>query len=200
MVAAGVVLTGLAGTASWAVIGGRSGNAVSPAPTGVRTGLAPVVKADVAERNQLIGTLGHAGAYDVIASGAGTLTKLPEIGQVVARGQAAYEAKGALVVLMYGRRPVWRAFTSGMTDGPDVKQLEANLAALGYGSGLTVDKHFSSATYWAIRRWQYAAHLPVTGKVPLGQIVFVPEAVRISGHDVILVASVRAGCWVISTP
>ncbi|MEO3856865.1 peptidoglycan-binding protein [Acrocarpospora sp. B8E8] len=69
-----------------------------------------------------------------------------------------------------------------MTDSADVRQLEANLRALGY-EGLTVDRHFSLATYYAVRRWQHDAHLPVTGSVPLGQVVFLPRALRVSGHD-----------------
>ena len=178
-----LALAGTAGTAAWGLSGGRTaddGLAAASTPT---TSSAQVVRTDVAERRQISGTLAHAGTYDVVASGTGTLTWLPAVGEVVRRGDAAYEADGVRVPLMYGKRPAWRAFYLGMTDGTDVRQLERNLRALGHGDGLTVDRHFSSATYWAIRAWQLAAGLTVTGSVPLGQIVFVPAAMRIGAHD-----------------
>jgi HlyD family secretion protein len=191
-----IALAGMAGAAGWALTGGQAAGGGEPPVRGVATGTAAVVRTEVAERRQVAGTLGHAGSYDVVAGGPGTLTRLPAIGHVVARGEAAYELDGTPVLLLYGRRPAWRAFQSGMTDGADVKQLEANLSALGYGEALTVDTHFSSATYWAIRAWQADAGLTVTGTVPLGQVVFVPAAVRISGHDVKLGAPVGPGTLV----
>ena len=54
---------------------------------------------------------------------------------MVGRGKPAYEVDGRPVILLFGARPPWRAFQSGMTDGADVQQLEDNLRALGYGAG-----------------------------------------------------------------
>ena len=172
-----------AAAAAWALSGGPTADDGLAAASAAATSSAQVVRTDVAERQQISGTLAHAGTYDVVASGSGTLTWLPAVGDVVRRGQAAYEADGIRVPLLYGKRPAWRAFYLGMTDGADVRQLERNLRVLGHGDDLTVDRHFSSATYWAIRAWQLDAGLTVTGSVPLGQIVFVPAAVRIGAHD-----------------
>jgi len=36
---------------------------------------------------------------------------------------------------MYGSVPVYRRLSTSTTDGPDVRQLERNLVALGFGSG-----------------------------------------------------------------
>ena len=96
-------------------------------------------------------------------------------------------------ILMYGKRPVWREMNWGMTDGPDVEQLQADLKAMGYGPDLAVSQHFSSATYWAICRWQEAAGLPVTGAVPLGQVAFLPQAIRITSQSIQPGASVQPG-------
>jgi peptidoglycan hydrolase-like protein with peptidoglycan-binding domain len=191
--ATGVALAGIAGAAGWAVTNGRAADSGPPPVTGVTTGTAAVVRTDIAERRQVNGTLGYAGTYDVIAGGRGTLSRLPAVGEVVNRGEAAYEVDGSPVVLLYGRRPAWREFSPGMTDGTDVRQLETNLKALGHGAAMTVDRHFSTATYWAIRAWQKDAHLTVTGTVPLGQIVFTPAAVRISTHDLKLGTQVQPG-------
>jgi peptidoglycan hydrolase-like protein with peptidoglycan-binding domain len=129
------------------------------------------------------GTLGRSGSYTLISPGSGTLTWQPAVGAVVGRGEPAYEVDGKPLILLFGSRPPWRAMHSGMTDGVDVRQLEENLAALGYGADLTVDTHFTSATYWAVRHWQTDSGLPVTGTVPLGQVVFVTGMVRISNLD-----------------
>ena len=47
----------------------------------------------------------------------------------------------------------------GVDDGPDVRQLEQNLVALGYDPdrAITVDDHFTWATTAAVRRWQETA-------------------------------------------
>jgi len=83
-----------------------------------------------------------------------------------------------------------------MADGPDVQQLQADLSALGYGAGLIPGPHFSYATALAVSRWQQAVQLPVTGTVPLGQIVFLPGAVRVTGQEVEPGASVQPGSQV----
>jgi peptidoglycan hydrolase-like protein with peptidoglycan-binding domain len=189
----GVIVLGLAGTLGWLVLGSRAAPAGPPVPTKVSTGQAAVVRTDVAERNQFSGSLGHFGAFTVMAPAAGTLTRSRDVGQVVHQGQSLYEVDGKPVLLMYGTRPVWRAFSSGMSNGADVKQLQTALQALGHGPKLRVNRHFSTGTYWAIRRWQAAAGLPVTGTVPLGQVVFLPQAIRITGHSVELGATVQPG-------
>jgi HlyD family secretion protein len=191
-----VALAAVAGAAGWALSGGRTAHGEQGPVRAVTTKTAEVMRTDIAERRPVSGTLGHAGAHDVVATGPGTLTGLPAVGRVVGRGDAAYEVDGTSVPLLYGERPAWRAFQLGMTDGTDVRQLETNLKALGHADAVTVDDHFSSATYWAIRDWQDAADLTVTGSVPLGQIVFVPGAVRIGAHDLKLGMPVQPGTLV----
>lgn len=156
---------------------------------------APVVRTNVAQRQEVNGTLSYLGSYTVTASGAGTVTWLPTAGQTIRRGQAAYEVNGTPVRLMYGSRPVWRAFEPGMTDGQDVWELNRNLAVLGYGKGLdlVVNDQFSLATYHAVLRWQKHVGLPETGTVPLGQLVFEPAAVRVSGSSVTVGAQIQPG-------
>ncbi|HTJ37182.1 MAG TPA: peptidoglycan-binding domain-containing protein [Dactylosporangium sp.] len=166
---------------------GKTTGADGPAAT------AAVVTTDVSRRQTQNGTLGRSGAYTVVAPAPGTLTWLPAVGAVVGRGKPAYEVDGAPVILLFGERPPWRAVQSGMTDGADVRQVEDNLKALGYGAGLTVDNHFSSATYWAIRRWQKDSGLAVTGTIPLGQIVFVAGTARIAVNDLRTGTAVNPG-------
>jgi peptidoglycan hydrolase-like protein with peptidoglycan-binding domain len=175
-----------------------SGHPSADADPAVRTSTAAVTRTDVAQRQQVTGTLGYQHTYTVVAGGGGgVLTRLPATGATVGRGDMAYEVGGRRVPLFYGARPLWRALHSGMTAGADVRELETNLAALGYGSGLTVDRHFTSATYWAVRRWQDDAGLPVTGSVALGQVAVLPGPLRVSGQDAKAGTSVRPGMTVL---
>jgi peptidoglycan hydrolase-like protein with peptidoglycan-binding domain len=191
-VVAGVALAGVAGVGAVALLSQNSSDG-QQAAAGTPPATTPVVTTDVSKRQNVAGTLGRAGAFTVIAPGGGTVTWLPPNGAVIGRGTPAYEIDGRPVILLFGERPPWRAFQSGMTDGADVQQLEDNLRALGYGAGVTVDQRFTSATHWAIRRWQKDSGLPVTGTVPLGQVVFVTGTVRISTADVRTGVAIGAG-------
>ncbi len=142
---------------------------------------------------KLKGTLGYDGSLAVPASLPGTLTWLPAEGTVIGRGGRLYEVDGrSRAVLLLGRRPAWRTLEPGVPDGPDVRQLEANLKALGYTRhGLKVDGHWDSKTTAAVRRWQKASHLPVDGRVELGEVVFLPTPIRVTAREASLGA--RAG-------
>ncbi len=63
-------------------------------------------------------------------------TSLPSVGEVIARNHSLYAIGGAPAILLYGPTLATRAFLAGMSAGPDVAELNANLEALGYGSGL----------------------------------------------------------------
>jgi hypothetical protein len=164
----------------------------SPAPASpppVPTATAPVLRTDVAARHETDGVLGYAGRHPVTAATGGVLTGVPRPGAVLRRGDPLYEVDGRPVRLLYGDRPAWRGFATGMADGPDVRQLERNLVALGYTPGLRVDDHFSSATAAAVRRFWVgtgAAHPtaePLAGGLPAGAVVFEPGPVRVIGID-----------------
>ena len=82
------------------------------------------------------------------------------------------------VLLLYGEIPMYRALAEG-AEGADVRQLERNLSALGYG-GFTVDDEFSATTAGAVKRWQDDLGLPETGAVERHRVVFAPGAVRVA--------------------
>jgi peptidoglycan hydrolase-like protein with peptidoglycan-binding domain len=193
--AAAVVVLAAGG---WVARDALSGSEPASAGSAVHTSTAQVTRTDVAQRQHVNGTLSYAGAYTVLAGGGnGVVTRLPATGTTITRGHAAYEVNGDPVPLFYGTRPPWRAMSLGMTSGADVRELESNLAALGYGSGLTVDRHFTSATYWAVRHWQDDAGLPVTGAVPLGQIAVLKGALRVTGQDLKAGMPVHPGAAVV---
>jgi multidrug efflux pump subunit AcrA (membrane-fusion protein) len=108
-----------------------------------------------------------------------TFTKLPSVGQIISRGQSLYELSGQPVLLLYGSVAPTRAFTLGMSAGPDVAELNANLQALGHGQGLAGDE-FTAVTAAAIRGLQSAHGASVTGELLLGSVVFHPGPVRVT--------------------
>jgi peptidoglycan hydrolase-like protein with peptidoglycan-binding domain len=181
----------------WALArGGLPGRqAAAVAEPEVPTGMATVTRTDVVERQQVAGTLGYGSGSELVGQAAGVLMRLPAAGAVLTRGQTLYELDGAKVPLLYGTRPAWRGFQAGMADGPDVRQLEANLVALGHdpGHAITVDRHFGGATAAAVRRWQRVLGRPRTGAVALGQVAFVPGPVRVASAAAAVGAVVEPG-------
>jgi peptidoglycan hydrolase-like protein with peptidoglycan-binding domain len=144
--------------------------------------LATVEKRTLSSRVSVNGTLGYLGTYQVVNGAQGHWTWLPAVGQVISQGQAIYTVDGSPVVLLYGAVPAYRDFRLGMSDGEDVKELEQNLIALGFAdsSNLTVNGHFDANDVAAIKRLQKAIGVAQTGVISLGQVVFLPGAIRIT--------------------
>jgi multidrug efflux pump subunit AcrA (membrane-fusion protein) len=179
VVAAGAVSAWRAGVFSPAA---KSGAAVQGAPPPATQ---PVVQQEIAQVTSVNATLGYAGSYTVTGQGSGTLTSLPQAGQVISQGQVLYETdNGSPVVLMYGSVPAWRTMDEGLT-GADVSQLNHDLVALGDASSSEI-----SSLGWDYYSWETQAgvqkleeNLGVSnpsGSLSLGQVVFEPEALRIA--------------------
>jgi peptidoglycan hydrolase-like protein with peptidoglycan-binding domain len=180
------------GAARGGLIGaGRPRPPASASMAAVATSTVTVARGDVTARLQVSGTLGYDGSVTVVNQlPGGIITWLPAPGAIIGRGQPLYRVDRQPVPLLYGRLPAWRTFQLGMPDGPDVRQLESDLAALGFDPGgtMTVDDHFSVATQAAVRRWQgdvggRGLSLPPaqrTGTIPLGQVAFLPGPIRVT--------------------
>jgi hypothetical protein len=120
-----------------------------------------------------------------------SFTALPSVGDVVTRGRTLYAINGTDTLLFYGNVPAWRNFAAGMSPGPDVSELNANLRAFGYGT-VTSDQ-FTDATAQAIEAVQRARGLPATGSFALGAVVFEPSAARVVGVTPTVGQSVQPG-------
>ena len=185
--ALGIVAVVAAGVASaWRV------GAFSPADSsaaGQRVAAPPatavVTRQDIAATTPVTATLGYAGSYSVRGHGGGKLTWLPLAGQVVRQGHALYKTdNGSPVVLLYGSVPDWRPLDEGVT-GADVSQLNRDLVALGDADSVDI-----SALGWDYFSWETAAGMEKlqsalgvsspSGSLPLGQVVFEPQALRVS--------------------
>lgn len=173
--------------------------AAAPAPGPDATSLAPVTRQSLSAQATVSGTLGYAGSYTVVVPGAGTFTALPTAGQVVRQGQSLYAVNGSPVALLYGSVPAYRTLSEGMT-GTDVRQLNADLVALGEATRTELDPgsgYFGAATAAALDRLQARLGLPQTGSLPLGQAAFLPAAARISSVSATLGAPAQPGSAVL---
>lgn len=161
-----------------AIRGGARAPAATPPPL---VSTATVVRTDLTTTVLTSGTLGYEPARPVINQLAGTYTRLPATGHLVRPGGVLFRVDDQPVVLMTGRTPAWRPFELGMTQGPDIRELQASLIAFGYAGGLLSDPtgQYDLATDYAVQRWQAAAGYPVTGQIAVGQVIFLPGSVLV---------------------
>lgn len=177
-IAAALVVVAAGGAAAAASLGFGGG---SPASGTAESTLPPktaeVTRQTLTEAQSADGELGYGPATMVTGRLPGTITRLPATGRRITRGKALYEVDDRPVTLMYGSMPAYRTLGQGI-EGPDVKQLERNLKALGYG-GFTVDDDYTYDTAEAVMRWQEDRGLEETGVVELGRVVFASGALRV---------------------
>jgi peptidoglycan hydrolase-like protein with peptidoglycan-binding domain len=150
------------------------------------TGTEARVTADRTQLASAESSLGHsesalttARATAVSYAQGAVYTSLPSVGEVIARNHSLYAIGGQPTILLYGPTLATRAFLAGMSAGPDVAELNANLEALGYGTGLAGEE-FTAATAAAIRAFQAAHGLAQTGALALGSVVFESGPVRVT--------------------
>jgi peptidoglycan hydrolase-like protein with peptidoglycan-binding domain len=158
-------------------------------------GSTTVTKRNLVDTRTFDGTLGYGPTTAVVNRSAGTITALPIQGQILHRGEVMYRVDNTPVILLFGSLPAYRALGPG-DQGPDVKQLEHNLRALGY-SGFTVDETFTSQTATAVRAWQDDLGLTKTGRVDLGRVVFADQDLRVDSVDIGLGAPASPGLTVL---
>ncbi|GHJ49357.1 peptidoglycan-binding protein [Catellatospora sp. TT07R-123] len=149
---------------------------------------AEVLREDLVEFTDVPGELGFGEALPVRyprpaepdGDGLGLLTWLAPVGSTVSRGRPLLRVDDLPVVLLYGPLPAYRPLAVG-SRGRDVRQLEANLAALGLTKG-GADERYTAATAAAVRRWQRSLGLPETGAVEPRQLAYAAGPVRVDAH------------------
>ncbi|GHC59902.1 peptidoglycan-binding protein [Streptomyces flavofungini] len=146
---------------------------------------ATITRTDLVLSKTVDGKIDYARRRAVKSAVPGTVTVAAREGATVTRGQALYELDDKPVTLLYGPVPAFREMKVGAR-GSDVLELERNLVALGYGSGLYVDPRYDRATAAAVKRWQQSLNRTPTGKVGKGAVVFQPEQVKVVRADAAL--------------
>jgi hypothetical protein len=153
--------------------------------------------------------LGDAGSYSVVnqaqgsvgssGTGGGTYTSLPALGQVVRQGQVLYAVSGDPVVLLYGTTPAYRDLAEGDA-GPDVTELNTDLVKLGYLTPARLGArpgwdYYSGETAYGVELLQAKLGKTETGSLDLGQAVFLPGPIEVTGYgtDTVLGGTATAG-------
>ena len=103
-------------------------------------------------------------------------------------GQSLYRVDDKPVVLYDGSTPAFRDLESGVSDGPDVYELNRALVRLGFDTQhlITIDDVWQAGTTDAVDLWQASLGESETGIIALGQAVFLPGAQRITAVDTVL--------------
>ena len=197
-------LAAVAVLASVAVGGGVAViSSAKPAAAAVRS---PAVGTALVQRRTLSAMVAQAGTlayrarpdgspYVVINRARGTYTRLPTAGRIISQGQVLYRVDNRRVVLLYGSTPAYRTLSPGTT-GPDVAALNADLVARGYATRAALrptSRSFGPATTVAVMKLQASIGAVATGRLTLGQVVFEPSAVRVTGVAAQLGGSARPG-------
>lgn len=183
VVIAGVVVVVVAGGIGTTAAVRQSGDDSTRRSPSAPAATAPITRGDLVATETEDGTLGYADTQTLLGGASGVVTWLPAVGSTVRRGHTLYDLNQEPVTLMYGGVPIYRTLSDGVSDGDDVKELERNLHALGYGPGMTVDDEFTSETTDAVEAWQDDRGLPETGVIDGSQVIFADGAVRITDRE-----------------
>jgi Putative peptidoglycan binding domain len=185
LVVLGLIAVVALGAIAVAMTNQPAGDAAAAATATTPPSTVTVERRSLAVTEDLTGTLGYDGELALVGNLRGTLTRMSAIGDLLAAGDIAYEIDGKQrATVMIGSRPAWRTLATGVPNGADIRQIEQNLKDLGYGAGVKVDTKWTDATTRAVKRWQKATGISRDGVVDLGEVVFLPEAMRVTERAV----------------
>ena len=179
------LLVALAATAG---CGGTKASPAAQEPAGTAT----VEQGPLSAVVSLNGTLSYrarsdGSPYSVINQARGTYTALPEVGARIGCRGVLYRVDDSPVLLLCGTMPAYRDVHEGDA-GRDVRQLNRNLHLAG--------RAFTGRTRAALERLQRRKGLDATGKLELGDAVFLPRPVRIGKVAGELGGSARPGAQI----
>ncbi|MGV9211792.1 efflux RND transporter periplasmic adaptor subunit [Micromonospora sp. RB23] len=165
-------------------------DAAASAPPALTT--TKVIRTDLSDSRSLDGTLGFGPERVVKGAGEGVVTRLPTVGDTVARGKPLYWVNDQPVPVLFGDTPLFRTLDKPGLVGSDVLIVRNNLKALGYVTGTQPTRAkdgtkipagqalLTDTLVAAIKKWQQALNLQPTGRIEAGRAVVLPGPVRIS--------------------
>jgi cell division septation protein DedD len=166
------------------VAAGSSSPNSAAANASTATGAATVQRRDLVETDTESGTLSYDAPQTVYNRLSGTITWLPNVGQVIHAGGTLFKVDGAPVILMNGTTPAYRDLSAADSAGEDILQLNRNLVDLGFNpDGIVINDTWQAATTDGVELFQGSLGEPETGILTLGQIVFLPGDQLISTVD-----------------
>ncbi len=176
-----LVAAAVLGTGSVVVLTRVAANAANAAPPKAEApDTTEVRKGDLADQQTVTGALAHGVERSLAGRKQGTVTGLSDAGSVIQRGQNVYSVDAKQVPLFYGHLPLYRDLQVDMSNGPDVKIVEENLAELGFADFGEPDEKFTAWTAAAIKKWQKALGVEQNGVLGMGDVVVQPGPIRIA--------------------
>lgn len=187
LVAAGVAVVVAGGGVVLAVTGSYGDDGKPATSAGNGTSLAAVQAGPLSAQVNQSGTLSYAARadgtpYSVVNQADGTYTWLPAAGTQIDCGDTLYKVGEEPVILICGSTPAYRDLAVG-DDGKDVRALNKTLVSEDYADKSDLDPdsdHFGAATAEALGKLQDERGADPTGRLDLGQAVFLPGPLRIS--------------------
>jgi peptidoglycan hydrolase-like protein with peptidoglycan-binding domain len=174
------VLVGAGLTAAGFAVAGASSEGVATVSTSLKS--VAIEQRDVNLYTDFAGTLGYGSTVDVGSPASGVVTSVPDAGTELGRGAVLFEVDSEPVVLLYGDLPIWRSLSRSSDAGPDILQLETNLAALGYTAdgNMTVNEEFTYYTGVALKAWETAFGFSSPDTTfDASEAVYLPGVVRV---------------------
>jgi peptidoglycan hydrolase-like protein with peptidoglycan-binding domain len=155
----------------------------------------PAEERDLLTYSTISGTLGYESTLTLATPRDGTVTAVAEVGTVLERGSILIEIDREPTVVFGGVVPLWRDLEDGVEDGTDVRQLEENLAALGFidEGRLIIDQEFDQYTESAVEAWQEGLGLEADGVVEIADVVVLPGPAEVGQSMLSVGGSAHAG-------
>lgn len=166
------------------------------AATAVET--AQVRRGDLTNEREFKAVVSFGDSWTVATAAVGTMTAHHSVGAVVKFGTSLVRVDNRPVFLAQGTMPMYRELSKVDTrqrdengdrlellSGPDVRQLQAFLLDAGHDAAgdLDTDGVFGLATQKALKAWQEAVGLTVTGRVDSASLVFSPDPLRVASES-----------------
>jgi hypothetical protein len=177
------------------IVGAAPDASRGASPAAKPSGAATVQRRDLVSTDTESGTLTYANPQTVFNRLSGTVTWLPQVGQLIKAGQALYDVDNQPVVLFNGTTPAYRDLSSSDTAGPDILELNTDLKQMGFDSSdeISVNDTWQTGTTNAVEAWQNSLGETETGTISLGQVVFLPGTQRIASVSTVLGSTGGAG-------
>lgn len=152
----------LVGVGGFALTGLGDRDAPGPAPSTPVPARATVevTRQDLVVTQEVSGTLDHDGVQEVSLARTGTVTWLPAVGTVLARGDAVVRVDDQPVPLFLGTTPLYRELDGSGLRGADVEVVAENLMALGHLAEFPKGDVTGPRFARGLREWRRANDLP----------------------------------------
>ncbi len=177
----GFAVVAVAGAALWFTSTGSAPATTTTEPIAAERVTDTVSRRTLEHREEFTGSLSYGDQFALPGQTSGTLTALPEEGDVLRPGNMLYSVDERPTYWTTGEVPMYRSLGSG-SDGADVEQLQHYLQSTGHLSAdATIDGEFGSGTRAALKAWQKDKGLKETGRIDAAQLLFLPyEATRVA--------------------